>query len=390
MWGFITVLNDILVPHLKDLFSLTYVQAMLIQFCFFIAYGLMSLPAGSLIDKFGYKKALLLGLFISSLGCLFFLPAAFYGFYFLFLIGLFILATGIVILQVSANPYVALLGTEKTASSRLNLAQGFNSLGTTIGPLVGSSLILSVLHEKSDVSGIETLYFCLAALLFLLCIFIAFVKFPNIKKEKYDSFQVDLSKQASSKENIRPIFKYPHLYLGAFAIFCYVGAEVSIGSFLVNFLSQKFVFNIDVHKAGNFVSFYWGLSMIGRFIGFALLLKFRARKLLLYVASCAILLVFLTLLGTGPFIGYTLVSVGFFNSIMFPTIFTLAIAGLDKHTPLGSGIICTAIIGGAIMPLIQGLFADMIGIHYGFFIPLICYCYILFYAYRGSLAYCKT
>ena len=400
MWGLITVLNDILVPHLKGLFSLDYAQAMLIQFCFFTAYGLVSLPAGKIIEIVNYKRGIVIGLFIVSLGCLFFLPAASFQIYTLFLLGLFILASGIVLLQVAANPYVALLGTEKTASSRLNLAQAFNSLGTTIGPLIGSYLILSVIDDSSEVSGVETLYFSLAVIGLVLAIFIGLVKFPKLNPEKYQKFEQDLGKLASKKENIKPdksffstsnpIYRYPHLILGALGVFFYVGAEVSIGSFLVNFLTSSDILALDDYSAGNHVSLYWGLAMIGRFIGFVLLLKVRARKALICSVSCAIALVITTLLTSGAISGYSLIFVGLFNSIMFPTIFTLAIAGLDEYTPQGSGILCTAIIGGAIIPLIQGLIADYIGIHYAFFIPLICYLYIFYYAYRGSVAYCKS
>lgn len=393
MWGLITVLNDILVPHLKSLFSLSYAQVMLVQFCFFTAYGIMSIPSAKLVGYISYKRAICLGLLIASIGCLFFLPAAHFGIYPLFLLGLFILATGIVVLQVSANPYVALLGAEKTASARLNLAQGFNSLGTTIGPLIGSYLILSVIaKEQSEVWGVESLYFGLASILLVLAFFIALVKFPTLEKEKVEEFNKDLSRLAAIKEKTPHIKttslsfrKFPHLFLGAIAIFCYVGAEVSIGSFLVNFLSQKEVLNVDSYSAGKLVSIYWGLAMVGRFIGFSILLKVSSRKALMVTTFLALLFLCITLFFKGPLIGYSLISIGLFNSIMFPTIFALAIRGLEDFTPQGSGLLCTAIIGGAIIPFIQGVLSDIIGVQYAFVLPLFCYGYIFYYAYQGSI-----
>lgn len=398
MWGFMTVLNDILIPHLKILFHLNYVQAMMIQFSFFTAYGLMSIPSGRVVEFIGYKGSLIFGLCVAAIGCILFVPAASIGSYETFLGGLFVLATGIVILQVAANPYVALLGEEKTASSRLNLAQAFNSLGTTLGPQFGSLLILSVLSSdlQSEAVGIEELYFSIAVVLFVIAIVIAFIKLPKIQVEKYENFEKNLSNLASIKEKIkpeiqklRPIWRFPHLFLGALGIFFYVGAEVSIGSFLVSFLTNPDITALTTVQAGQCVSFYWGAAMVGRFLGFVILLKYSARKVLLFNTLGALVLVFITIIGTGPFVGYTLLGVGLFNSIMFPTIFTLAIAGLEDYTAKGSGILCTAIIGGAIIPLLQGLFADSIGVQYAFFIPFLCYLYIFYYAYRGSLAYCR-
>lgn len=400
MWGLITVLNDLLVPHLKSLFKLNYVETMLIQFCFFLAYGIISLPSGRIIDFFGYKKGIIVSLIIASVGCWIFLPAASLPSYPLFLLGLFILASGIVLLQVAANPYVALLGQQRTASSRLNLAQAFNSLGTTIGPQIGSVLILAAFAtEAQAVRGIDILYFALAVLLLLIAIVIALFRLPKIKDIQYDEFQKNLSRLAAIEElhdvpveidhKFSKLWQFPHLVWGALAIFCYVGAEVSIGSFLVNFLEQPNILNISTLDAGHYVSYYWGGAMIGRFIGFVVLLKIRARKALAFNAIFAIILVLILLVSSGHFAGYTILSIGLFNSIMFPTIFTLGIAGLDKFTPYGSGLLCTAIVGGAIVPIIQGFAADHIGIHYAFIIPLLCYAYILFYALKGATARCR-
>lgn len=402
MWGFLTVLNDILIPHLKALFQLSYVEAMLIQFCFFASYGIMSLPSGKLLQAIGYKKSVVLGLCIAAIGCILFWPAAAIGSYPFFLLGLFVLATGIVILQVAANPYVSLLGDVKTASSRLNLAQAFNSLGTTLGPQVGAIVILSLVGTAAAgqiVTGIEELYVSLSLIFLAIALCIGLIKLPKIEIKEYEAFEENLSDFAARKEKIEPkmpaqknkhAWHFPHLFFGAIAIFVYVGAEVSIGSFLVNFLSEPTVMNLDPQSAGQHVSFYWGAAMIGRFIGFVLLLKVKARKLLASVSIAAIILVLVTILGSGPLIGYTILSVGLFNSIMFPTIFTLAIAGLGKFTAQGSGILCTAIIGGAIIPIIQGLLADHLGIQHAFFIPFLCYVYILYFALKGSVAYCRV
>lgn len=399
MWGFITVLNDILVPHLKALFSLNYAEAMLIQFCFFMAYGIMSLPSGKVVQFFGYKKALVIALFVAAIGCFIFIPAAALPSYSVFLIGLFIMATGIVLLQVTANPYVALLGKASTASSRMNLAQAFNSLGTTIAPQIGAYLILSVVSQDTAhaKAGIEELYTCIALVLILLAIGISFVKLPKILESSYEKLQVQISKMAAEEEEIHPpqdtrlkkAWLYPHLLLGSLAIFFYVGGEVSIGSFIVNFLSDPEILGITKLEAGRHVSFYWGGAMIGRFAGFLLLLKVRSRTLLTIFTLINLLLLIITMSSTGRVAGYSLLAIGLFNSIMFPTIFTLAIAGLDKFTPQGSGILCTAIVGGALIPLIQGYAADRIGIHYSFIIPFICYLYILYFAVKGSVAYCR-
>ncbi len=394
MWGLITVLNDILIPHLKALFSLDYVEAMLIQFCFFMAYGIMSIPSGKILQKLGYKRSLFWALFIAAFGCLLFLPAATFHSYFLFLLGLFVLATGIVLLQVSANPYVALLGDAKHASSRLNLAQAFNSLGTTIGPLIGSSIVLAA--AGTGARGIEGLYISLALLLILIAFGIRAVHLPEILPEQYEHLQKEIVKNADEAEIVRflktrlhKVWRFPHLFYGVGAIFFYVGGEVSIGSMLVNYLSDPQIGNMSQVEAGAHVSYYWGGAMLGRFIGYLLLKRFGSRKLLAIHSVAALILLATTLLSTGPLAVWSVLAIGLFNSILFPTIFALAIRGLDRFTPQGSGLLCTAIVGGALLPLIQGFAADRIGIHASFIVPIACYLYILFYAARGSLAYCR-
>jgi MFS transporter, FHS family, L-fucose permease len=389
MWGFLTSLNDILIPHLKSIFELNYAKAMLIQFAFFTSYFVFSLPSGKLIDAVGYKKAMVAGLFTMGIGALIFIPAASVPSFPLFLSALIVLAAGMTILQVSANPYVAVLGPEKTAASRLNLAQAFNSLGTTIGPKLGGLIILSstvvgakVLHQMStadlqayriqQASSVKLPYLIFALALMALGVAIALFKLPRIASVEQKSAAHD------------SIWRHPALLLGALAIFVYVGAEVSIGSFLVNYFSQPDIGNMTERVASGFVSFYWGGAMIGRFIGSALQQKIRPSSVLGAAALLAAALVAASMLTLGHVAMWTIIAVGLFNSVMFPTIFTLGIEGLGPLTGDGSGLLVAAIVGGAIIPELQGVLADHIGIHHAFFLPILCYFYIAFYAFIGS------
>jgi FHS family L-fucose permease-like MFS transporter len=390
MWGFLTSLNDILIPHLKSIFDLNYAKAMLIQFAFFTSYFVFSLPSGKLIDAVGYKKAMVAGLFTMGLGALLFIPAASAPSFPLFLTALIVLAAGMTILQVSANPYVAVLGPEKTAASRLNLAQAFNSLGTTIGPKLGGLLILSstvvgaeVLRQMSaadlhayrvhEASSVKLPYLVFALALMVLGVAIALFNLPRIAAVE--------QRDAASHDSI---WRHSALLLGAIGIFVYVGAEVSIGSFLVNYFSQPDIGNISERVAAGFVSFYWGGAMLGRFIGSALQQKIKPNKVLGVAAIMAAVLVAASMLTLGHVAMWTIIAVGLFNSVMFPTIFTLAIEGLGPLTGDGSGLLVAAIVGGAIIPEFQGLLADRIGIHHAFFLPILCYLYIMFYAFVGS------
>ena len=379
MWGSITSLNDILIPHLKSLFELNYTQAMLIQFCFFAAYFIMSVPSGKLIARVGYRSGIIIGLLVTGLGCLLFLPASWLVSYPVFLFAFFTLASGITLLQVAANPYVAILGPPETASSRLNLSQALNSLGTTIAPLIGTYLILE--QTLGDIAtraeSVQLPYMVLALTLILLAVLIKFAHLPSIEAE------TTRSADFLDEEVHESAWKYPHLVLGAIAIFLYVGAEVSIGSFLVNFFSEASIGNLTEAEAGRFVPFYWGGAMIGRFIGSAVLQKVRADRVLVFNSIATILLVILTLLSSGEIAMWTIISVGLFNSIMFANIFTLAVEGLGQHTSQGSGILCMAIVGGAIIPVLQGILADLIGIHMSFVLTIFCYAYILFYGLKG-------
>lgn len=391
MWGFLTCLNDILVPHLKSIFDLNYAQVMLIQFAFFGAYFIFSIPSAKVIDWIGYQKSMVLGLLTMGIGAFLFVPAASAPSFPLFLGALIVLAAGITCLQVAANPYVTVLGKPQTASSRLNLTQAFNSLGTFLAPFFGSLLILSAapktiaeiralspdalqayrLHEAATV---KTPYVGLGIALVVLAIAIGSFKLPKIEHAQH---------KVGEKVN-DSIWKHPNLIFGAIAIFVYVGAEVSIGSFLVNYFSQPEIGGLTEKVAASFVAFYWGGAMVGRFIGSGLLQKIKTGQLLGICAVCAAGLVATSMLTNGHFAMYSIILVGFFNSIMFPSIFTLGVAELGPLTGDGSGIMIMAIVGGAIIPVAQGWIADRIGIHHAFFLPVICYLYILFFALSGS------
>jgi FHS family L-fucose permease-like MFS transporter len=390
IWGFITCLNDILIPHLKAVFTLSYTQAMLIQFCFFTAYFLMSVPSGYLVEKIDYKGGIIVGLAIAGCGCLLFYPAAGLHSYPLFLGAFFVLASGITLLQVSANPYVTVLGDPHTASSRLTLTQAFNSLGTTLAPYFGALFILSnavksaediklldteqlSAYQAAEAAAVQNPYLVLAAVLFLMAAVFAMLKLPKINQQ---------AEANGPNEKVGSAWQYSHLVLGAVAIFVYVGGEVSIGSFLVNFLGEPDIAGLAEQDAGKYVSFYWGGAMVGRFIGSVVMQKIHPAKVLAFNAVAAAALVLATMLGSGALAMITILAVGLCNSIMFPTIFSLALTGLGSHTGQGSGILCAAIVGGAVLPLLQGAFADHIGIQQAFFIPLTCYLYIAYYGYR--------
>ncbi|MCB0279739.1 MAG: sugar MFS transporter [Calditrichaeota bacterium] len=379
MWGSITSLNDILIPHLKSLFELNYAQAMFIQFCFFAAYFIMSIPSGKLIERYGYRAGIIIGLIVTGIGCLLFLPASWLVSYPLFLLAFFTLASGITLLQVAANPYVAILGPPETASSRLNLSQALNSLGTTIAPLIGTWLILenTIGDAASRAESVQGPYIVLALVLFLLAVLINYAHLPAVEAET--TRMADFL----GEEEHASAWEYPHLVLGSVAIFLYVGAEVSIGSFLVNFLSEPTIGNFTEAQAGHYVPFYWGGAMIGRFVGSAILQKVRADRVLAFNCVATIILVLITILTSGPVAMWSIILVGLFNSIMFANIFTLAVDGLGQHTGQASGILCMAIVGGAVVPVLQGFLADAVGIHTSFMLAIFCYAYILFYALKG-------
>ncbi|WDE06274.1 sugar MFS transporter [Thalassomonas viridans] len=386
IWGFLTSLNDILIPHLKNVFSLSYTQAMLIQFCFFGAYFIVSLPAGRLVRLIGYQKGIVTGLIIAGVGCLAFYPAASLASYPVFLGALFIMASGITILQVSANPYVTALGSSETASGRLTMTQAFNSLGTTVAPLFGAVLILTAAttgleqlseaqFKAQEAQAVQTPYLMLAFSLLLLAFVFSRLKLPVIASHQ---------QEAAQDKNRPGIWSHRHLMLGAVAIFVYVGAEVSIGSFLINFLGEDNIAGMEEAEAAALIAYYWGGAMVGRFIGAIIMQKVPAGKLLAVNALLATAMVAVAMTLTGNIAMYAILLVGLFNSIMFPTIFSLALTGLKHHTSQGSGILCLAIVGGAIVPLFQGMLADSIGIQLSFILPLLCYLYIGYYGLAGS------
>jgi FHS family L-fucose permease-like MFS transporter len=392
VWGFLTSLNDILIPHLKSIFDLNYAEVMLVQFAFFSSYCVFALPAGKLIDAIGYKKAMVGGLLIMAAGAFLFIPAAMVPSFPFFLTALIVLAAGMTVLQVSANPYVALLGPERTAASRLNLAQFFNSFGTTVAPKVGGLLILGAAaplaaaemqklapdalqaYRLGQAATVKTPYLIFGAVLIALAVIMALFKLPTIRS-------AEASKETVGRDTI---WRHPHLLLGALAIFVYVGAEVSIGSFLINYFNQPFIANLSLQAAAGYVAYYWGGAMVGRLLGSGLQQFIRANVLLGLFALVAGALVCASMLTFGHVAMWTIIAVGFFNSIMFPTIFTLSIEGLGPLTADGSGLLVAAIVGGAIIPLAQGAIADRIGIHHAFFLPVICYLYIAFFGFRGS------
>jgi MFS transporter, FHS family, L-fucose permease len=391
MWGFLTSLNDILVPHLKSIFELSYARVMLVQFVFFSAYFLFSIPWSKTVNIIGYQYTMVAGLFSMAVGAFLFIPAASFAAFPLFLGALIVLATGITGLQVAANPYVVVLGKPETASSRLNLTQAFNSLGTTIAPKLGGLLILGAaplaieelqrlspqalhLYRVQEAASVKMPYLVIGGALVLLAVLIAKSRLPKIETAR-------CLPGANLSDSV---WKHPNLIFGTLGIFTYVGAEVSIGSFLVNYFGQADIAGLPAKTAAGYVSFYWGGAMVGRFLGAALLRRIKTGHLL---AVCAILtttLVTLSMLTSGHVAMWSMLAVGLFNSIMFPAIFSLGLAELGCLTGNGSGILNMAIVGGAILPLIQGAIADRIGIHHAFFVPVICYLYILFYALSGS------
>jgi len=396
MWGLITSLNDVLIPHLKSIYTLTYMQAMLVQFCFFGAYFIVSLPAGALIRRLGYQNGAVTGLMIAAAGCALFYPAS-NGGYGMFLFALFVLASGITILQVAANPYVTVLGPARTAASRLTLTQAFNSLGTTVAPALGGILILSTVvlsadqlallpvaeqaaHKAAEAAAVQGPYLGLAAALALLAVLFALARLPKIAFEE-TTVAVDGKGGAMA---------YRHLVLGVLGIFLYVGAEVSIGSFLINFIGEPHIAGLSHADASRYVSMYWGGALIGRFIGFAVMRYVSPGKSLAVTALGSIALVLTATFTSGSVAMWAIIAVGLCNSIMFPTIFSMALHGLGKFTGQGSGFLCMAIVGGAVVPFIQGILADTIGLQISFLVPAACYLFVLYYGVKYANLHKQT
>lgn len=373
MMGFITCLNDTLVPFFKKGFSLTYAESSLVQVYFFLTYAIMSIPAGRIVERTGYKNGMVLGFFIAAIGALFFFPASVFHVYGLFLAALFVIAIGIVLLQVAANPYITLLGPAETASSRFTLIQGMGSIGTTVAPLFGAGLILSHLHE-SHASGdaIKFPYLGIAALLILIALVVWRLPLPAVQKS---------STQQKSFGEKKNIFSFRNLKFGLGGIFAYVGAEVAVGTFLTNYIAD--ILQVNEKTANHYVAFYWGGMLLGRLLGAALLRVLRPPVVLLLCAVSAIALVMISVNAAGYLAVWSMIAVGICNSIMFATIFSLSVAGLGKYTTQASGLLSTAIAGGAIIPLLEGLVKDHYNWQTAFIIPAVCYIYILFYAANG-------
>lgn len=408
MWGFITVLVDSLIPRLREVFELSYFQAGLVQFAFFIAYGLVSVPAGWLLARIGYQRGMIAGLTVMGFGCLLFWPAAGYRVFGLFMLGYFTLASGMTILQVAANPYITALGTEDGASSRLNLAQAFNSVGTTIAPIIGASFLLSdhIMDSRSieglnavdkaayfvgEASAVQMPFVVLAIALIVLAVVVGVIHLPKILDgQNTGSFSEALNKS--------------RLMRGVLGIFLYVGAEVAIGSYLVNyFLSMDLAEPVRISGAmtgiatvlgkdlatmdakgvvGVFVALYWGGAMIGRFVGSYLTRVVQPAMVLMTFGLFAIGALCLSMCTTGFISMWSILAVGLFNSVMFPTIFSLAIEGLGSLKPQGSGLLCTAICGGAFIPPLLGLWADHSGFKTAFLLVVCCYIYITYFAWK--------
>ncbi len=393
MCGFLATLNDILVPHLKAIFDLNYAEVMLIQFSFFSSFLIFGFPSGKLVERIGYQNTLIAGLITMGTGALLFVPAAVTPSFGMFMSALLVLAAGVTALQVSGNPYVSVLGSARTASSRLNLVQAFNSLGSTLAPAFGGILILGAASATESVSAsrlsgslllqayrvrqasyVKGPYLGIAIALFVLAAIVASLKFPRIHESR-KSHRGDL--------RLPPIWRYPQVVFGTGAIFLYCGAEITIGSFLVNYISQPLIGSMAPASASKFVSIYWGGSMLGRFVGSGVLRRMSTNTLLTINSAVALSLVATSIVSHGKVAMWSILLVGVFNSIMFPSLFSLGIAGLGDLTGKASGILMSAAVGAAVIPVLQGALADKIGIHHSFIVPAVCYVYVAFYGLRG-------
>jgi FHS family L-fucose permease-like MFS transporter len=406
MWGALTSLNDVLIPHFQHVFSLNLSVSMLVQTAFFSSYFVFSIPSAKIIDWLGYQRAMVVGLLTMGTGALLFVPAAKVPSFGLFLAALIVLAAGITLLQVAANPYVTVLGPARTASSRLNLTQAFNSLGTAIAPWIGGLFILSAAAVAAtdpvqQAASVIKPYVFLAITLVLLAVLIGSFRLPKI-----ESAQHQIGEKVDDS-----VWRHPNLVFGAVAIFVYVGAEVAIGSSIANYLALDNIghfvsvstspnpilrYQESLRMAAKYISLYWLGAMVGRFLGSAVLQKLKTGPVLGFCAIIAALLVTLSVLSSGPVAMWSILLVGFFNSIMFPSIFALGVAELGPLTGDGSGILIMAIVGGAAIPYVVGKIGDVInsrsyggaiwgqGLHYALIVPTLCYLYILFFALSGS------
>jgi FHS family L-fucose permease-like MFS transporter len=381
-FGGITSLNDVLIPKLKALFTLGYGEVMLVQSAFFVAYFIISIPAASLVRRVGYMRSAVVGLLTMTVGCLLFIPASSYGLFGLFLVALFVLASGITTVQVVANPLISMLGPARTASSRLTFAQAFNSVGTTLFPYVGSILILGSLAttDPATLSGAALDAFRSAETQVVVHTYIGLaIALVVVAVAVWLERKRLVEARAAPMPILRAfnLLTRPRFAFGTLCIFLYVGGEVAIGSLIVNYLMQSNVLGIAADAAGKHLIYYWGGAMVGRFIGSGLLRLFSPGKVLACAAAAVILLLVISANSVGLISGWSLLAIGLFNSIMFPTIFTLASEGLGTRAAEGSGVICMAIVGGAIVPLVTGNAADLWGLKHALIVPAVCYATIL-------------
>jgi MFS transporter, FHS family, L-fucose permease len=394
MWGFATVLNDILVPHLKAVFQLNYGQSLLIQFAFYLGYLLMAIPSAKLLERIGYKNSMVLGLLGMAASALVFLPAARLESYAVFLVALFLLASSITLLQVAANPYVTVIGPPQTASSRLNLVQAFNSAGTTLAPLFGGMLILArsssgnstvdaaavdtvltAQQRAADIQAVQLPYLLIAGVLVALALLVWRVRLPDLGQESRRAAQTERAQHS--------LWRHRNLVFGVPAICLYLLCEIGIGSTLVNFISLPTIGDMSHAEAARYLSLFWGGAMVGRFAGAALLRWISPERLLAAVSAGALILVLIAITSGGSLAMWSLIAIGLCHSVMFPTIFTLGIRGLGPLTEEGSGLLIMAIAGGAFSAL-QGVLADHIGLQLSYLLPAACYGYVLGYALWGA------
>ena len=393
-WNMSRNINDILIPHLKRACQLTDLQSSLIQSAFFGAYFLLALPAGQFIQKKGYRAGMITGLLTAAIGAALFFPAAEIRYYPLFLLALFVMAAGFTFLEVTATPYISKLGDASGASSRLSLSAAVGSVGATIAPYVGSLLLL---HEKDipqstidafnpnqlqefltgEANLVKLPYLGLAGLFIAMAILLLFIKLPTIKDEE------------QTKYSFKNIFQFPHTILGVVAVFCYVGAEVGIVSFLIRYSKSMHLPGLTEQKSALFISVFMGLVLFGRLVGSYILKKFAPSKMLVVSASGAFVLVLMAILSTGYFSIWSLAVIGLFTSIMYPIVFTLSIKNLGGYTKTASSLLIMGIVGGAIIPPIMGQISDKAGIRFAFIAPLVCYAYVLFYALKGHVVKTK-
>jgi len=382
IFGGITSLNDVVIPKLKSLFTLSYADAMLVQSAFFAAYFFVSLPAAAIVRRIGYMRTAVVGLVLMMGGCLLFVPASLHGVFVEFLVALFVLAAGITIVQVVANPLISMLGKPATAHSRLTFAQAFNSLGTTVFPYVGSAVILGSIGNvnPSVLSGDALTAFRTRETHIIVLTYLALATALGVIAAVVWQRRHRLQEMKVADESILRAFGLlarPRFAFGTACIFLYVGAEVAIGSIIVNFLMQGDVFGLPARDAGEHLIYYWGGAMVGRFVGSWLLRVYSPGKVLACAAAAAISLILVASLGHGPVSGWALLGIGLCNSIMFPTVFTLACEGIGARTHEGSGIICIAIVGGAVVPLLLGYLADSAGLRVSLLVPAACYLTIM-------------